>query len=84
MRWLTVRSSQVANVSYDPGDETLYVQFNGTGDKIGPVYRYEGVSSEVFIGLISADSIGHYLSTSIKGHYPYHKVDHPELLDIHV
>lgn len=64
-----VVSSNVASVGYDDDNSTLEIEFNN-----GAVYQYFDVSRIVYDGLMSADSVGSYLASHIKGHYRYSKV----------
>ena len=63
-----VESSNMAAVGHDGG--TLTVAFHG-----GRIYRYYGVSAEVYHDLIDAPSKGRYLHRSIKGTYPVERVE---------
>ena len=63
-----VESSNMAAVGHDGG--TLTVAFHG-----GRIYRYYGVSAEVYHDLIDAPSKGRYLHRSIKGPYPVARVE---------
>lgn len=62
--WKHVESSNLDDVDYDPGDETLYVRF-----KTGAEYSYWYVPAQVYHGLINADSKGRYFQANIRGHY---------------
>jgi hypothetical protein len=63
-----VESSNIAAVGYDGG--TLTVAFHE-----GRIYRYYGVSAQVYHDLIDALSKGRYLHRSIKGTYPVERVE---------
>lgn len=64
-----VVSSNIASVGYDEDSSTLEIEFNN-----GAVYQYFDVSKKIYDGLITADSVGSYLASYIKGHYRYSKV----------
>ena len=63
-----VESSNIAAVGYDGG--TLTVAFHG-----GRIYRYYGVSAEVYHDLIDAPRKGRYRHRSITGPYPVARVE---------
>lgn len=56
------RSSVVQAMAYDRGDAALYVQFW----RHGAVWRYRGVSEDVFEAMLQSDSLGSFLAKSIK------------------
>ncbi len=64
-----VSSSNVRSVGYDAQSMTLEVEFHGGG-----VYRYGGVPSSVYSGLMGSGSKGAYLADHIKDRYPTSKV----------
>lgn len=66
---ISVVSSNVDSIGYDPKTQTLRVRFNN-----GSVYEYMNVSAMEFEQLKTAPSIGSYLNRNIKGNYPYQKV----------
>ena len=63
-----VKSSNVASVGYD--ESGLRVQF-----KDGASYLYKGVPAETYANLMSADSIGKFLASEIRGKFPGRKLD---------
>jgi KTSC domain len=63
-----VESSNMAAVGDDGG--SLTVAYHG-----GRIYRYYGVSAEVYHDLIDAPSKGRYLHRSVKGTYPVERVE---------
>ncbi len=65
-----VSSSNVAAVGYDSDSSTLRVQFTN-----GSVYDYDGVSEEEYDSLVTADSVGSYLNSNIKGIYAHTKIE---------
>jgi hypothetical protein len=64
MRRLSVESSAIASVGYDPRTRTLEVEFAGGG-----VYRYLGVPPREHETLMRADSLGAYVNRRIKPRY---------------
>jgi hypothetical protein len=62
------KSSFVTKVTYKEG--VLTVRFKGNDHK----YEYHYVPESAYKTLISAESIGHELTKSIKGAYPCRKV----------
>ena len=59
-----VSSSNLASVGYDPGSETLEVEFIN-----GRIYQYYNVPQFMHERLMEAGSIGNFLNTQIKGAY---------------
>jgi hypothetical protein len=66
---LPVKSSQLAEVGFDPFQEILEVQFIN-----GSVYEYAHVPAPVYYGLISAESIGTYFAQNIRYQFPTTKI----------
>lgn len=65
-----VNSSNLASVGYDSEDNILEVEFHHGG-----VYQYSNVPSEVYEGLMSAESHGKYFDVKVKkAGYPYRKI----------
>ena len=54
---------------YDSDDQTLRVEFVRGG-----IYEYDNVPSEVYEGLIQAQSLGQVFDTKVKGVYKYRKI----------
>lgn len=69
MRRAPIDSTSLASVGYDPSQRILEVEFHG-----GRVYRYFGVPPRRYEELLSAESVGRFLNTEIKGVYPYSAV----------
>lgn len=69
MNRIPVSSSNVAAVGYDQTTLTLEVEFHS-----GSVYQYFDVPAPVYQGLMSAGSVGIYLSQNIKNSYRYSKL----------
>lgn len=65
--WIsTPQSSNVAGFCYDDSTQVLTVEFNS-----GTRYDYYDVPNHVYEGMKTAESIGKYLNSEIKGHYRY-------------
>lgn len=69
MEWTPVSSSNVAEVGYNKGTQTLGVRFNNGGE-----YEYYGVDEDVYTSFLAAGSKGKFLFYNIKGSYPYERV----------
>ncbi len=64
-----VDSSNIESIGYESSTQTLEIAFLSGG-----IYQYHGVPEYVYEELMSADSHGGYLASSIKGTYSYSKV----------
>ncbi len=65
--WIsTPQSSNVAGFCYDDSTQVLTVEFNS-----GTRYDYYDVPNHIYEGMKTAESIGKYLNSEIKGHYRY-------------
>ena len=64
MHRLSVESSAVHSVGYDPRTRTLEVEYAGGG-----VYRYLGVPLRAYELLLRAESVGAYVNRRIKPYY---------------
>lgn len=69
MNRVSVSSSNLASVGYDPETQTLEIEFHDGG-----IYQYFGVPLHVHRGLMSAGSHGKYFHANIKDVYPYEQV----------
>ncbi len=70
MKRISVESSNLASVGYDPAISTLEIEFHS-----GAIYQYFAVPQEIYDGLMNAASKGSYLDHNIKkGGYSYAKV----------
>ncbi len=67
---ISVISSNVAAIGYDPHQGQLFVQFHHRGR----TYVYSGVPQSVYGEFLQAPSKGQYVAWNIKGHYPYQQV----------
>lgn len=66
---ISVDSSTVEEIGYDPSTKELLVNF-----KSGGSYKYLDVPHSTFNSLITASSVGSYLHQHIKGSYTYEKI----------
>ncbi len=64
-----VSSSNLRDVGYSKGTQTLEVRFHNGG-----IYRYYKVPEGVFRALLAAPSKGSFLHLNVKSTYPYEKV----------
>lgn len=69
MERISVASSNISAIGYDPSSETLEVEFNS-----GAVYQYTGVSQGEYDGFIGADSKGKYFAANIKNRHSFTKL----------
>lgn len=69
MQRISVSSSNIAAIGYDPDSNTLEIEFND-----GSIYQYFGVSALVYQELMDAPSHGKYFAQNIKNDYEYQKV----------
>lgn len=69
MERISVSSSNIASIGYDPDSLTLEIEFNN-----GSVYQYFDVGQRVYEDLINSDSVGGFLASNIKGSYRFSKV----------
>lgn len=60
---VSVVSSNINSVGYDPERKVLAVEFKG-----GAVYHYEDVEQSDYNGLITSPSVGRYINQNIKSH----------------
>ena len=66
----TPNSTCFSAVGYDSTLKTLYVKFRDSGS----VYSYESVPQSVFDDLMSAQSMGGFYNSDIKGAYTCHRL----------
>jgi hypothetical protein len=70
MERISVQSSNLASVGYDPQSLTLEVEFRN-----GSAYQYFGVPEYIYEGLINAGSKGAYFDQNIKrGGYSFSRI----------
>jgi hypothetical protein len=65
----TVKSSNIASIGYDSGEQVLEVEF-----KNGGVFQYADVEPKEYVSMLNADSVGRYLHSNIKGKFECLKV----------
>jgi hypothetical protein len=66
---ITVGSSTMVSMGYDPQSQTLEVEFQN-----GSIYQYYNVDAAMFDQFNSAPSKGQFLHVYIKNAYPYSRV----------
>ena len=64
-----VSSSNIASIGYDPGSETLEIEFTN-----GSIYQYFNVPARLHEQLMAAPSKGQFLNTYIRNAYPYSRI----------
>ena len=67
--WISVDSSNLEAVKYDPEKEQLAIRFKG-----GRTYLYGGVPPSVFLDLLDAPSKGKYVWKHIRDRYAYTEI----------
>ena len=67
---IAVSSRDIAIIGYDINEKRLEIAF-----RAGGVYRYEGVSEDLFMAFRNAESHGRFFQEHIKGRYSYNKVN---------
>lgn len=65
---IKVKSSTIEAVSYDEESRRLTIQFKG-----GRLYHYDDVPLGVYNSLLTAESVGRFFHSSIKGRFKYEK-----------
>ena len=71
-----VDSSAISYLGYE--NNILIVVFSNSYDRC---YVYNEIPKSIYNELISAESIGHYFNTEIKGEYPSNRIDGVEVID---
>lgn len=66
MNRLTVTSSMLKSVGYQPETQTLETEFNN-----GDVYQYYQVTSDMYAAMTKAKSYGKYMLANIINHVPH-------------
>ena len=64
MQMISVNSSAISAVGYDPHSKIMSITF-----KQGSTYDFCGVPQHIFDGLISANSVGSYYNSHIRDMY---------------
>lgn len=64
-----VNSSNLASVGYNPGSETLEVEFRN-----GNIYEYYNVPQFMHERLMQAGSVGTFFNAEIRSNYAYSKI----------
>jgi KTSC domain len=73
MERIAVESSNIIAIGYDAESMILEVEFgkDGPEDLTNRIYQYQNVPFEIFEKFLDDDSHGGYLSSNIRGEYPY-------------
>ena len=66
---ISVASSNLRSIGYDASTHILEIEFNSFA-----IYQYSNVPVNIYNGLMSASSKGHYFSEFIKDKYPYRRI----------
>lgn len=61
MKRISVKSSDLTSVGYDPKNSTLEIEFHG-----GNIYKYSAVPQEIYDDFMNAKSKGSYFYRNIK------------------
>jgi len=70
MEFEKTKSSYIAGVGYDAGNQELQVKFNN-----GVIWRYFDVPESAHISLLLAESTGKFFAKEIKGQFAGRKVE---------
>ena len=70
MNRVSVKSSNIASIGYDPVSLILEVEFLDLS-----IYHYFGVPIQHYQGLMASDSHGKYLNANIKNSFRYQKAN---------
>jgi len=70
MNFETTKSSYIAGVGYDPGNQELFVKFNN-----GVIWKYFDVPESAHVSLLLAESTGKFYAKEIKGVFTGRKVE---------
>ena len=70
MEFETTKSSYIAGVGYDPGNQELQVKFTN-----GTIYKYFVVPESAYVSLLLAESTGKFFAKEIKGQFSGRKVE---------
>lgn len=73
MQRLSVDSSDIVSIGYDPKQGLLEIEFQE-----GRIYEYYDVTPDVYKHFMQADSFGLYFNTHINSRYRYKKIDQTE------
>jgi hypothetical protein len=65
---ISVSSSKVNSVGYDPENQVLEIEFNN-----GSIHHYHSVSVHIYNDLLNANSVGRYLNQYVRNSYSYDK-----------
>lgn len=68
LTWIEVDSSNIHSVAFHEPKGVIAVRFNN-----GTLYSYQDATTEMFSGLVGAESVGKYLFRVVKALAPYTK-----------
>jgi hypothetical protein len=66
MKRVSVQSSNLSSVGYDPNTMILEIEFHDRR-----IYQFSEVPASCFSGLMNAPSLGKFFARHIKGNYPF-------------
>lgn len=69
MNYINVKSSQIEKVAYSPELKTLNIVFKGNREHV-----YQDISNELYIGLMTAKSVGSFFMKNIKDKYTCERI----------
>ena len=77
-----VKSSNIAAIGYDADKSEMYVKFKdfeqkGGKIRVGSTHIYSGVTPEVYVAFVSAESIGKHFHTHIRDKFDGVKLEAP-------
>lgn len=76
MNRITVKSSNIAAIGYDPGTETMEVEFKPKDEETPPrVYQYDKVPYDDYKAFLNAESVGRHFHTFVRSNYESHRID---------
>lgn len=71
-----VTSSQIAEVGYDEGSQTLSVRFKQKDGTPSPnYYNYSGVDPETANAMETGESVGKFFYANVKGKFDFTKIE---------
>jgi hypothetical protein len=73
MRAISVESTTIATVAYDPARKLLQLEF-----RRGAIYQYFDVPDAVHQGLLRASSKGSYFNLTIRNRFPFRRLASPQ------
>jgi len=76
VRLLSINSTMLASIGWNPATETMVVVFNN-----GDIYQYNGVPADSYLKVITAEkSVGKAFNEYIKGRdFPFAKIERKDM-----